>query len=141
MLSANHTLLIQIANFLILLFVLNLILYKPIRRIIAERRQRMGTLEQAVADLREHSRKSEAAIQQSVVQARKEGFAQKEKLKGDAHKEEVGILQEASSAVAQRMTEAKADLDARMEAVRKELEAQVAAFSKDLAEKVLGRAF
>lgn len=140
MLSANHTLFIQIANFLVLLFVLNLLLYKPIRRIIAERRQKMGSMEQVVAQLRERSQKSEAAIQDSVVQARKEGFVQKERLKGDAHKEEVGILQEASGAVAQRMTEAKAELDAKMEAVRRELEAQVAAFSKDLAEKVLGRA-
>lgn len=139
MLSANGTLFIQIANFLLLLFFLNLLLYKPIRQILAQRRQQMGSLEQAVSDYLERSNRNEKAIQESIVEARKEGFTAKEALKGEAHKEELGILQEASGAVSRKMTAAKTDLDAKMENMRAELQAQVAAFSKDMAEKVLGR--
>ena len=45
---------IQIANFLVLLFVLNLIAYRPIRRIMSQRREEMDALEKT----RSRSRRS-----------------------------------------------------------------------------------
>ncbi len=45
MLEINNTLIIQIANFLVLLFLLNIILYKPIRKILGQRQEEMRTSE------------------------------------------------------------------------------------------------
>ena len=47
MISINVTFFIQMANVLILLFLMNLFLYRPIRRIVAQRNQFMAEQQEA----------------------------------------------------------------------------------------------
>jgi len=140
MLNPNYTLFIQIANFLFLVFMLNILLYRPIRGILAQREQKIGSLEQSVADLKNRSEASQTAIKESSAQAQKEGFSEKAAIKAQAAKEEQAILQEAAAAMEQRLAKAVADIEAKVQEARKVLEQQAGIFSKDLAEKVLGRA-
>ncbi|MFC1863408.1 ATPase, partial [Thermodesulfobacteriota bacterium] len=51
----NYSLFIQIANFLVLLFVLNIILYRPIRKILYKRREEMATTKSVAEDLEKKS--------------------------------------------------------------------------------------
>jgi len=41
MIALDYTLFVQIINFLVLVFLLNMVLFRPIRRIIRERQARM----------------------------------------------------------------------------------------------------
>ncbi len=43
MLNIDGTMFLQIANFLVLLFILNLILFRPIRKILAQREDEMNS--------------------------------------------------------------------------------------------------
>lgn len=139
MLSVDHTLFIQIANFLILLILLNVLLYRPIRQILARRQKETGALEKDIESLQGKSDETEKGIEEGLILARKEGFKEKEVLKGQGMEEEQGVLQEASSTLEGKLTQARTDLEKRMADVRQELEEQVSAFSTELAEKILGR--
>ena len=139
MLDINSTLLIQIVNFLVLLFVLNIILYRPIRRVLAQRAQEMETGEKTIEELQEKAHQSEKDIEEGIVLARKEGYSQKEALKSEGLKEEKKILEEAGAGVEKKLDAAKKEMEAKMAATRKALEEEIGGFSQELAQKILGR--
>lgn len=139
MLEINNTVIIQIANFLLLLFFMNIILYKPIRRILAHRNDTANSLQQMIQDFRNRSVQSERGIEESIVQARKEGYREKEGCKVDGLEKENVILQKASFTVEEKIKVARKDLEIKMAEIRKELHGEVAGFSRQLAEKILGR--
>lgn len=139
MLQIDQSLLIQIGNFLLLVILLNIFLYRPIRRIIAQRGEEVGSMEHAIREYQEKAEENEKGIQEQTVQARKEGFLVKESLKTEGLEKEKGILQESSSTVEGKISKARSEIDEQLEDVRKILDEQVAVFSKELAEKILGR--
>jgi F-type H+-transporting ATPase subunit b len=139
MLKIDLSLFIQIANFLLLLFLLNIFLYRPIRRVLSRRRDETDSLQKTIEDYHDRSDRNERGIEEGVVQARKDGFEEKENLKGQALEEEKAILREAVSSVEEKKAEANRELGSKMADVRKILEDQVAEFSQELAEKILGR--
>ena len=139
MLDINYTLAIQIGNFLILLFLLNIFLYKPIRRIMSQRQEEVDSLQKMIEDYENGSEENEKGIEENIVQARKQGFGEKENLRSQGQKEEQGILEKANAKVEEKMGKNKEEIESRMAAVRKALQDQTAVFSTELAEKILGR--
>ncbi len=139
MLSVDLTLLIQIANFLVLLLLLNIFLFKPIRGILAKRNEEESALQESIDSFQSRGDESEKGVIEGQTKARKEGVTEKDSLKGQGREKEQGILQEAASAAEEKIGTAKKDMEAKMADVRKSLEDQVSAFSNELAEKILGR--
>jgi len=139
MLNIDGTLILQIANFLVLLFVLNIILFKPIRSILAKREEALASQRKTIEDYEKRADQDEKAIEEGRVQARKEGYASRETVKGQALIEEKGILQEAGAAVEQKLDAAKKEIEAKVTAAKKALEGQIAGFAQELAQKILGR--
>ncbi|HDG97021.1 MAG: ATPase [Deltaproteobacteria bacterium] len=139
MLKIDISLVYQIINFLFLLFVLNLILYRPIRRIIQKRKQEMDGLEKAIQDYESRAQETAKGIEEGMILARKEGFREKEAIKEQGIEEEKSILADAMAKAGDKVHGAKKEIEAKVEEVRKELEGQIASFSAELVHKILGR--
>lgn len=140
MLEVNGTLFIQIANFLILIFLINLLLFKPIRNMLARRSSEMSSLEKGVGDFTSRAEQKQKEIEESTLKARKDAFLERERLKAEGAEKEKGILQEAMAQAEEKIGSARKDMEAAMQGVKKSLEADLMAFSKQLSEKILGRA-
>ena len=139
MLSVDNTLFIQIVNFLVLLLLLNIFLFKPIRGILAKRNQEEGTLKGFIDDYQARAEQSGKGVEEGKIRARKEGVSEKDSIKEQGLEKEQNIVQEAFSAAEEKIEVARKDMDAKIADVRKSLEDQVAAFSNELTEKILGR--
>lgn len=139
MLNIDGTLILQIANFLFLLVVLNIILYKPIRGILAKRDKEMTSRQNIIDDYQGRVEEHEREIETGKISARKEGYQEKESLKSQGQDEEKGILAEAGAAVESKLKAAKEEIEEKMADARKTLESEIAGFSNELAEKILGR--
>ena len=139
MLHPDYTLFIQIANFLFLVFVLNILLYKPIRNMLRQRKEQMNSFEDTRNDLLEKSDRYERELEENVLGARMTGVKSKGDLKNEGLDVEKGMLQEASSVAGERIEKAKMEIEHSMAAARQSLQTELAAFSRELAEKVLGR--
>lgn len=139
MLNIDGTLLLQIVNFLVLLLILNLILFKPIRRILAQRDDEMNSRQKTIDDFQDQAEKNEKGIEEGIVQSRKEGYAEKETLKSQGLEEEKEILKEAGAGVEEKLSAAKKEIESKIAVAREALEGQVASFSDELAQKILGR--
>ena len=139
MLEINATLFLQIITFLLLVFLLNITIYRPIRRVLAQREEETGSLQEMIDEFQHRSEENEKGIEEGLVQARKEGYAEKENSKGQGLEEEKGILQEANSRVEEKIGNARKEMDTKMADVRKALEGELVVFSNELAQKILGR--
>lgn len=139
MLEINYTLLIQVITFLLIVFFLNATLYKPIRNILGRRQQEMTSLESSVEEARRKAEEFQRQVAEGQVAARREGFAEKERLKSQGLEQEKEMLQEAASRVDERLKAARAEMDEKVGEVRRALEGELSQFSRELAEKILGR--
>ena len=63
----NITVFIQIANFLVLLFALNIIFYRPIRRILGRRSEEVRDLHESIVDFREKSDQCGKELDESYI--------------------------------------------------------------------------
>jgi len=130
----------QIINFLILLFVLNLVLYRPIRNVILERKATIEGMqkgaEKAAGDLVE----GEEAYKNGLKQARAEGLKKKDTFIEEASKEEKEIIDTINKKAQANLAEIKQQVATETEQARKALEGEVDAFAKAIGEKILGRA-
>jgi F-type H+-transporting ATPase subunit b len=139
MLNIDYTLIIQIANFLFLLFILNILLYKPIRQILSQRKQEIDSFVGMIGEFEGKSAQSRQALEENQVNARKEGLKEKEALKGEGSDQEKSMVKEATSEASEKLDHARDEIAASLVMARQNLEKELALFSRELAQKILGR--
>ena len=135
----NFTLVFQIANFLFLLFILNIILYRPIRKILGQRGNEVVSFQEMIEDFQSRSEKGAKSLEENMADARSQGFKEKENLKRAGSEEEKVMLQQAISSAEEEIGKAKGEIDQDTAQARRSLEEEVRVFSQELAEKILGR--
>lgn len=133
------TVFIQIAGFLFLLYVLNLVLYRPIRKIVARRSEKVNSLHESIGDFRERSEQYGKELEEDVKKARGEGFKEKDNLKKAGVLVEKEVLQKAISSAEEKIGKAKDGIERSVTGVRQSLEDELNMFAKEVAEKILGR--
>ncbi len=135
----DHTLIIQIINFLVLLFVLNRILYRPIRDILSERSRRISMLTQNIEDMKREIKEKEEDVRELLEQARRIGMSERENIKKQAVEYEKKLLQDTYNTVEEKLSKARNEIEEKISKIKEELKRDINIFSQELAEKVLGR--
>jgi F-type H+-transporting ATPase subunit b len=131
---------IQVINFLFLIFVLNLLLFRPIRRILRERRDKIKGMESAIDNDDRSVQEKNAAFEKAIRDARAKGLKEKETLVKQAEEEERRQIESINSKGLAEMEEIRRQIGADAERARQALQPQVAAFAKEITQKILGRA-
>ena len=139
MVDIDKSLLLQMVNFLFLLWILNIILYRPIRRILAERKQRVDGYLLDIRRLGDQIEEQKSEIADLTNLARKMGFEEKEALKHEAHKEQDRLLAEVNAQMEAKISDVKSQIAGEITAARKTLQTQIETFARELATKILGR--
>ena len=139
MIMPDYTLFLQLANFLFLLFILNIILYRPVRRILGKRKAEVDGLQHSVNELEGNASRFAGELEESMAEARKTGYEEKQGLKDQALEEEKALLKESTAASGERMGQARAEMGKRLLEAKGALEKEISLFSKEIVEKVLGR--
>lgn len=140
MVSVDGSVFIQILNFLLLIWVLNVIMYKPIRKILLQRREKVEGLERDIEAFGNEAKEKDSAFSSGMRDARAKGLKEKELLvqaAADEEKEIIGKINEKAQAEIAKVRE-KISQDA--DAVRAALMKEVDGFAKEISRKILGRA-
>ncbi len=130
----------QMINFLVLLFVLNMVLYKPIRNVILERKAKVTGLETGVEKASADLDSQKDAYKNGLKQARGEGLKKKEVFIDEATAEEKEIIDQINKKAQANLAQIKQQVAEETEQARKALEAEVDTYAKAIGEKILGRA-
>jgi len=137
--SVDWTLGLQFLNFIILLVVLNKLLYRPLKKIIAERNETVtGALASAKnleADIDDKMQRYQQQLSDAKIQANDE----RNKLKKAANNQEAKILLEAQGKAATRLQAIKAQVGREAEDAGKTLKKEAGSLAGQIATKILGR--
>ncbi|MFP3866921.1 MAG: hypothetical protein ACLFUU_02000 [Desulfobacteraceae bacterium] len=140
MIELNWTLYVQIINFLLLVFLLNQALFRPIRGAIRDRRVRISGYEGDIAALTENQQQVENTIQAEFTAARKSGFEKREMIKKEGAEAESSLLERVKKETDTEWEQTEKKIKEDMAKARKALEPQAQSFAVELAAKILGRA-
>lgn len=138
--APDWTLFVQIANFLFIFVALNFILYRPIRKILRERKERMTGLRNSIDNLRNEAEEKRAEFANKVNEAKMAGFQKKEALKAEGTNEEKHIIGEIQQEVQANMESVRSQIAKDVENVRNALREEIKVFSAAIVHKILGRA-
>jgi F-type H+-transporting ATPase subunit b len=140
MVSVDYTLIIQIINFLFLIWALNLVLYRPIRRIIAQRNEKIAGLETGIGKNEQDVEEKDQAIRDGIRQAREKGVEAKEALENEAREKEKEKVAQINEKAREELNRVREQVSRDMEAARRSLEGEVDRFADEISQKILGRA-
>lgn len=139
MIELNLAFFVQVVNFGILVLVLNIFLYKPVRKVLADRRQVVDSAREKAAAVDLEVQEKMALYEVRLRDAKAEASARRAESLKQAQVEETSVLEKARA-------EATASLGSIRDRVAKEaadarilLKQQAELLSGDICEKILGR--
>jgi len=138
--NLDFSLFVQLANFLLLLVALNYFLYKPILKILAERRELFDRLKDKAAKAKTELESGEAEKARLNAESLRQGLNLKNEITAKSQAAEKGLLAEAQEQAARQIKDGRAKLVQSTSAARAALTQESRAIAKEMAEKILGRA-
>jgi F-type H+-transporting ATPase subunit b len=130
----------QLINFFLLLALLTLVLYRPVTKMLRERKERIakGLLDAELAEKR--AAQAEAEYQKRLEEARREAQAILAQARENAEKERQAILARAQSEAQELRARTEQELERERREALQALHEQVADLAIDAAGRVLGQA-
>ncbi len=139
MVDINLTLFIQMANFLVLIVILNYLLYKPILSILDKRKQRLDESEEEIKRLNQTVEQKAAEYEEKLRQAKQAALDKKSEILKEAAESAKAIIDEKRGKIPAMLAEFQARVNKEVESARQVLRNQSEKISSEIAEKVLGR--
>lgn len=135
----NLTLLVQMATFIALIFILNYLLYKPILSIIDRRKKQLEELENEIKLFKESVDKKAAEYDEKLVKAKTSASDLKKEIINEGAQQAKDIIDAVRNELPLMTQEFQKKMDKEMQAARQILDGQSRRLSLEIAEKVLGR--
>jgi len=130
---------IQLINFLVLILVLNVFLYKPIRKVLADRQAALTGAKSRAAQVEEEVAQRMAEYEERLRSMKAATGAERGELKKEAQAQEASILGKARAEATQTIEAMKAKVAKEAAEARVLLQEQAKALSSEICAKVLGR--
>jgi F-type H+-transporting ATPase subunit b len=137
--SLDYTLGIQIINFLLLIFILNVLLYKPILGMIDRRKKQFEDSEAEIRRLQETVEQKMAAYEEKLHQAKAAAVEQKNEIVRQGAEEAKTVIDAVRAEIPGMMEQFHARMDGEIGAAKNILTDHSQQLSVQIAEKVLGR--
>jgi len=141
MININATILIQIINFLVLLFILNRILLRPIMNVIEKRDRKIEDEKEQLINLEEETKTLIEKCISIEKDARKKALGKNSTLKKEADDEAEKIFNSARDEINGIRKASDKEIESKIEEASRSLKEFASELSEELTEKVIGRRF
>lgn len=139
MITTDITLLIQIVNIFVLMFLLNNVLYKPIRGILRERSKKLQAMQEDVEKFEKNARQRQEEVDAKMATASGKAKAALDSARAEAQavgdEKIAAVRAEVEAEKASKLSELKSQIDS----ARASLTSDLDGFATDMASKILGR--
>ncbi|QJB56273.1 ATP synthase F0 subunit B [Pseudodesulfovibrio sp. zrk46] len=140
MVIPDKTLFIQGANFLITIFVLNVLLIKPIREIIKKRKGLMADQLDKIEGFNKNAEAKVADYETQLAAARKEANDIRSAMKDEGTAQEQELMSVAGAEASSTIQAARAEIEAEVKGAMDQLTKDVDKFAEAATGKILGQA-
>ncbi len=140
MVLPDKTILIQAVNFLVTIFVLNVLLIKPIREIISKRKGLMADQLEKIEAFNKDAEGKLADYEAQLAAARKEAGDIRSAMKDEGVAEEHKLMSAAGKEASSTIQAARAEIEAEVKGAMEQLTKDVDKFAEAATGKILGQA-
>ncbi|MFN2354869.1 MAG: ATP synthase F0 subunit B [Desulfopila sp.] len=139
MITMDKTLFIQMINIIILMFLLNKVLYKPVLAILRERSGKMRKTQEEIEKFDKNARLRQEEVDKKMAQASGKAKAALDTARAEAAAAGNDKLSAIKSEVEGEKEKKMAELKSQVDTAGKSLQENLDAFASDMAGKILGR--
>ena len=139
MIELNYAFFVQLVNFGILVLVLNTFLYKPIRKILSDRRQVIESARSKAVSVDQEVQEKMALYEARLRDAKAEAAEHRTEALKQAQVRETSILEKARTEAAESLAAIRDRVSRESAEATVVLKTQVETLSGEICEKILGR--
>ncbi len=137
--SLNKAFIIQFVNFVLIMFILNALLYRPIRQALKKREEKISEDRGEAERLDQEAEIRLNEWNKGLEEARKAGLERQEQFRKDGKDEERVIISKMREEVEDHLEKMRAEMAKDTEAAGAALKTEAEGFSVEIAKKILGR--
>lgn len=138
MVDINITLVFQVINFLVLYWLLDLVMFKPILRVMDERNRRMNSFVEGFADEKAELNELEGAYRKKLSEIHNEAAQIRREAKDQGNSEKAEILTRAETQAEKLYAEKISNIDASLDQLSAQLNEDIPQLSEALNDKIYG---
>jgi F-type H+-transporting ATPase subunit b len=139
LISINETLIVQVISFLLFLFIINRIMFRPLRSAMSDRQRHIQQIEEDIASAQTKVASLSDQVKKKEVEVKKEAFSQTKQLEESATRQAAEIFTATSEKISAQRAKAQKEVDAQIMEARKFLVKESEILALSIMEKVLDR--
>ena len=139
LITINETLIIQLISFLIFLFIINRIMFRPLRNVMSERDSYIQKLRIEIDDAEDELKTVFKQIEKQESSVKKEAFSLKEKLEAAGSLQAGEIIDATREEIEEMKTTAEKEVEAMISEARKSVKNESETLAIRIMEKLLDR--
>jgi F-type H+-transporting ATPase subunit b len=139
MITIDITVIIQIINILILIIVMNAVLYKPVRTVLAKRKEKLAELSDSIETFKKNAELRKEEISRKLNDARSRAKEEIDKAKGAAQASTAESLAQVRQEAMATKTDQLNEIQKQFADAQQQLSGQIDSFASEMAAKILGR--
>lgn len=137
--SINETVIVQLISFLIFLYIINRVMFRPLRDTMLKRDQHVNRIQEDITHQENQLRTLKNKISERESSVRSEALKMKKKLEDSGNQEAAAILSTTRQEIAVLRKKSAQDVENKVSEARKSLEQESQGLVSDVMEKVLDR--
>jgi len=139
LISINETMVVQLVSFLLFVFIMNRVMFRPLQHSMSEREEYMTALSREIKDSEKEISDLVSRMKTQEAAARNDANASRMALEEEGGREAADILAEANREIAELKRKTEANVQSQLNEAKKYLEEESEALALQVMEKVLGR--
>ena len=139
LISINETLIFQIISFLIFLFIMNRLMFRPLRKVMREREHYFEQVQNEIVVAGEKFEDLTRQIKRQEKAVRNEAFEQKEHLESSGKQKAEEIIAATRDEIAALKDNTRKQVNAQLDAAREDVQKESEGLAQKIIEKVLYR--
>ena len=139
LITINETLIIQVISFLIFLFIINRVMFRPLRKVMAERDEHIKKMKTDTSEAQDRFESINIQIRDQEAEARQAAFQLKAELEDQGSLEASSILSTAREEIAEANESARKEVSAMVAAAKQEIQKESEVLATNIIETILER--
>ena len=139
LISINETLFVQLISFLMFVFIINRVMFRPLQDSMSEREEYMSLLSREIKESEKEIAEMVSQMKRQEASLRKEANASRLAIEEEGTREASDILAESEREIAELKRRTESVIQSQLDEAKKYLEEESEALAVQVMEKVLGR--
>ncbi len=139
LISINETLIVQVVGFLVFLFVMNRIMFRPLRNVISDRDIHIERVKRDITQAQKEVASITSQIQEQDAATRKEALALKDDLEATGSQQAKEIFESVKKEIAADRKKVQQEIEVRIAEERKAVKKESEDLALNIIEKIIGR--